>query len=127
MPTAVASVSKRAVAASLERSPIIGVVRHGNPAEAARQAREFAAGGLELVEITFTVPDAVALVGDLLAARGEGGPPWIGMGTVTTSARAHAAIAAGAEFIVTPNLDPEVAALARGAGLYLVLGALTPT
>ena len=127
MPTAVASVSKRAVAASLERSPIIGVVRHGNPAEAARQAREFAAGGLELVEITFTVPDAVALVGDLLAARGEGGPPWIGMGTVTTSERAHAAIAAGAEFIVTPNLDPEVAALARGAGLYLVLGALTPT
>jgi len=119
---------KEAVAESVARSPIVAVVRHRDPAEAARQARAFVAGGLEMIEVTFTVPDATRLVGELLAEReSASGPPWIGMGTVTTPERAAAAVAAGAEFVVTPNLDPEVAALARRAGLYLVLGALTPT
>jgi 2-dehydro-3-deoxyphosphogluconate aldolase/(4S)-4-hydroxy-2-oxoglutarate aldolase len=127
MMTAVATASKPAVAASVARAPIVAVVRHKERTEAARQARAFAAGGLELVEVTFTVPDATGLVRELLAERGAGGPPWIGMGTVTTPERARAAIAAGAEFLVTPNVDAQVAALAREAGLYLVIGALTPT
>ena len=120
--------SREAVAASVRRAPIVAVVRHRDRAEAARQARAFLASELELVEITFTVPDAPGLVRELLAERGEaGGPPWIGMGTVTTPERARAAIAAGAEFLVTPNLAPEVAALAHRAGLFLVMGALTPS
>jgi len=120
--------SREAVAASVRRAPIVAVVRHRDRAEAARQARAFLASELELVEITFTVPDAPGLVRELLAERGEaGGPPWIGMGTVTTPARAEAAVAAGAEFLVTPNLEAEVAALARRAGLFLVMGALTPS
>jgi 2-dehydro-3-deoxyphosphogluconate aldolase/(4S)-4-hydroxy-2-oxoglutarate aldolase len=49
------------------------------------------------------------------------------MGTVTTLARACEAVDAGAEFVVTPNCDPEVARTARQAGLFLVLGALTAT
>ena len=120
--------SREAVAASVRRAPIVAVVRHRDRAEASRQARAFLASELELVEITFTVPDAPGLVRELLAERGEaGGPPWIGMGTVTTPARAEAAVAAGAEFLVTPNLEAEVAALARRAGLFLVMGALTPS
>jgi 2-dehydro-3-deoxyphosphogluconate aldolase / (4S)-4-hydroxy-2-oxoglutarate aldolase len=127
MPSVAEAPSKQAVATSVARAPIVAVVRHKERAEAARQARAFVAGGLELVEVTFTVPGATELVRELLAERGPGGPPWIGMGTVTTPERARAAIDAGAEFLVTPNLDPEVAALARHAGLYLVLGALTPS
>ena len=127
MPSVAEAPSKQAVATSVARAPIVAVVRHRERGEAARQARAFVAGGLELVEVTFTVPGATELVRELLADRGPGGPPWIGMGTVTTPERARAAIDAGAEFLVTPNLDPEVAKLARQAGLYLVLGALTPT
>lgn len=115
------------VALSLRRAPVIGVVRTGSFEEAARQARLFAESGIELVEITFTVPDAPRLVRDLLAKRGSGGPPWIGMGTVTTAARAREAVTAGAEFLVSPNVSAEVARTAQGAGLFLVLGALTPT
>lgn len=122
------TIERRAdVAASLARAPIVGVVRTTDPAEAARQARAFMAGGVELVEVTFTVPEAPRLTRELLAARGGAGPPWIGMGTVTTAARARAAVAAGAEFLVSPNASPEVAREARQAGLFLVLGALTPT
>jgi 2-dehydro-3-deoxyphosphogluconate aldolase / (4S)-4-hydroxy-2-oxoglutarate aldolase len=113
------------VALSLRRAPVIGVVRTASTEEAARQARLFADSGIELVEITFTVPDATRLLRELLAGRGPGGPPWFGMGTVTTADRARQAVTAGAEFIVTPNVSSEVARIARGAGLFLVLGALT--
>jgi 2-dehydro-3-deoxyphosphogluconate aldolase/(4S)-4-hydroxy-2-oxoglutarate aldolase len=118
------------VARSLATAPLVGVVRTPSPVEAARQARALWTAGVELVEITFTVPAAPQLVRELLAERSSGaagGPPWIGMGTVTTAERAEQAVAAGAEFLVTPNVSPEVAAVARRAGLFLILGALTPT
>src|SRR3954467_2376996 len=115
------------VALSLRRAPIIGVVRPASRDEAAAQARSLAASGVELVEITFTVPGASGLVRELLAGRSSEGPPWFGMGTVTTAARAREAVAAGAEFIVTPNVSAEVARQVRQAGLFLVMGALTPT
>jgi len=116
-----------AVARSLQRSPIVGVVRTRTVEEAAGQARLFAESGIELVEITFSVPGATGLVRELLARRDSGGPPWIGMGTVTTAARAREAVAAGAEFLVTPNVSADVARIAREAGLFLILGALTAT
>jgi 2-dehydro-3-deoxyphosphogluconate aldolase/(4S)-4-hydroxy-2-oxoglutarate aldolase len=131
MPTTVQS--RSLVAHSLLLKPIIGVVRTAATAEAARQARALAAAGIGLVEITFTVPDAASLVRDLLRELGDapgpgaGGRPWIGMGTVTTRERARQALAAGAEFLVSPNVDAAVAAEARDSGVFLVMGALTPT
>jgi 2-dehydro-3-deoxyphosphogluconate aldolase / (4S)-4-hydroxy-2-oxoglutarate aldolase len=113
------------VASSLRHAPIIGVVRTGSLEEASRQANGLAASGIELVEITFSVPGGSGLVRELLARRGGDGPPWFGMGTVTTAARAREAVAAGAEFLVTPNVSPEVAREARQAGVFLVMGALT--
>jgi 2-dehydro-3-deoxyphosphogluconate aldolase/(4S)-4-hydroxy-2-oxoglutarate aldolase len=124
--------SRTLVAHSLRSKPIIGVVRTGSTVEAERQARALAGAGIELIEITFTVPGASALVRRLrqeLAGRDPagGGPPWIGMGTVTTAARAAEALAAEAEFLVSPNVDRAVAEAARQAGRFLVMGALTPT
>lgn len=116
-----------AVATSLADAPVIGVVRTKSKAEAARQARLFIAGGLQLIEITFSVPEATELVRELIDERDGTGPPWIGMGTVTDEPRAQAAVDAGTEFIVSPNASSEVAKVARQAGTYLVLGALTCT
>ncbi|HEX2225416.1 MAG TPA: hypothetical protein VHN15_14540 [Thermoanaerobaculia bacterium] len=123
---------KNHIAASLDRAPIIAVVRTKSLEEAARQARLFASAGIELVEVTFTVPGASGLVRELLAERHGGdprrpGPPYFGMGTVTTADRAREAVTAGAEFLVTPNVSSDVARVARGAGLFLVMGALTAT
>jgi 2-dehydro-3-deoxyphosphogluconate aldolase/(4S)-4-hydroxy-2-oxoglutarate aldolase len=115
------------VASGLRRSPIIGVVRTSSRDEAAIQARSLAAFGVELVEVTFTVPGASGLLRELLAERGGEGPPFFGMGTATTAARAREAAAAGSEFLVTPNVSAEVAKEARNAGMFLVMGALTPT
>jgi 2-dehydro-3-deoxyphosphogluconate aldolase/(4S)-4-hydroxy-2-oxoglutarate aldolase len=115
------------VAASLAGAPVIGVVRTHDHEEARRQAEAYLDGGLQLVEITFTVPNATDLVRALRSGREGDGPPWIGMGTVTSAARAEAAVEAGAEFIVSPNCSETVARVAQQAGTYLVLGALTPT
>lgn len=115
-----------AVANSLAEVPLVGVVRTTSAAEAERQARLFVHGGVRMIEITFTVPDAPELVRRLAAERGDGA--WrIGMGTVTDADRARRAVAAGAEFVVTPNVSAEVARLVRDAGAYLIVGALTPT
>ena len=109
------------------QSPVIGVVRTDDREAARAQAKALLAAGLELVEITFTVPEAADLVRELLALRGGEGPPWIGMGTVTSVSRAREAVNAGAEFLVTPNVGAEVGAAARAADLFWVCGALTPT
>lgn len=118
---------RQAVATSLARSPVVGVVRTKSFTDAFRQASLFAQGGIELVEVTFTVPQAVKLVSELLDSRRGGGPPWFGMGTVTTLERARSALAAGAEFIVSPNTNADVADTTLRADTYLILGALTPT
>lgn len=115
------------VAESFDNAPVVGVVRTETREEAATLARSFIAGGLELIEITFTVPDATGVVEELLQERHGEGPPWIGMGTVTTATRAEQALDAGAEFIVSPNVSRGVAELARRADVFLVLGALTCT
>jgi 2-dehydro-3-deoxyphosphogluconate aldolase/(4S)-4-hydroxy-2-oxoglutarate aldolase len=115
------------IAASFSSAPVVGVVRTPSLEEAEVQAHTFVEGGLELVEITFTVPEAAKLIGRLLGERDGEGPPWIGAGTVTDPDRAGAAIDAGAEFIVTPNVSSEVAEIARDSGVFLILGALTAT
>lgn len=118
---------RAAVAATIASAPVVGVVRTGSRDEAATIAAALIDGGIQLVEITFTVPGATDLVRRLLVERADGGPPWIGMGTVTGRDRAESAVAAGAEFVVSPNADAEVAAVARAADRYLILGALTCT
>ncbi|MFP3941717.1 MAG: bifunctional 4-hydroxy-2-oxoglutarate aldolase/2-dehydro-3-deoxy-phosphogluconate aldolase [Thermoanaerobaculia bacterium] len=119
--------AKPDVAESFARAPVVGVVRTSSRDEAATVARAFIEGGLELIEITFTVPGAAELVRQLRSARKGSGPPWVGMGTVTSAARARAALEAGAEFVVTPNTKRPVAELVHDADVFLVVGALTPT
>lgn len=115
------------VAECLREAPIIGVVRTHSFDEARSQAESFVAGGIALIEITFTVPDGPELVRRLQAERGGGAPPCIGMGTVTDENRAREALEAGAEFIVSPNAHAGVAEVANAADVFLVVGALTPT
>ncbi len=116
-----------AVAATIASAPVVAVVRTDSREEAAGVATTLIEGGIQLIEITFTVPGATELVRQLLAERGGDGPPWIGMGTVSGRERAESAVAAGAEFVVSPNVDPGVAAVANAAGRYLIVGALTCT
>lgn len=82
-------------------------------------------GGVGTVEITTTVPSCFEMIRGLRASTGARHP--IGVGTVWDPGAVQEAKEAGAAFVVTPVLLPEVAEACRQHDLLCVLGALTPT
>ena len=112
--------------AAVQRSPIFAVVRTDNLADAQREADLFIRGGLELIEVTFSVPGATDMVRELISQRPDDANYLVGMGTVTTHSRAVDAVAAGAEFIVSPNTSAHVAAVANDADTCLLYTSPSP-
>jgi 2-dehydro-3-deoxyphosphogluconate aldolase/(4S)-4-hydroxy-2-oxoglutarate aldolase len=109
----------------LERVGLIPVLRARNTKQALAVVHAMIAGGVTVVEVTMTCPDAC---GVLRALKDQYGPNvLLGSGTVTRPQDAEATIAAGAEFVVSPSLHPEVIAATKAAHKLSVPGALTPT
>src|SRR5512143_2485241 len=107
----------------LREQRLVAVIRAPSPAAALGAAHAVAAGGLKLLEITFTVPDAPLVMSEMASEPGV----VVGAGTVLTAAQARAALAAGARFIIAPNLSREVADEAVRAGVMYCPGAYTTT
>jgi 2-dehydro-3-deoxyphosphogluconate aldolase/(4S)-4-hydroxy-2-oxoglutarate aldolase len=104
---------------------IIAVVRTQRADQVAPACRALLAGGIRALEITLTVPGALELIAQV---RNDLGPDAVlGAGTVLTSVQARSAIAAGAEFIVSPIIRRDVLEAAHEAGRPVMLGAYTPT
>src|SRR5579859_1871524 len=108
----------------MERVGLIPVLRAKNAKQAHAVVEAMIAGGVTVVEVTMTVPGAVDLLREL---KREHSTILLGSGTVTTAKQAEATIEAGAEFVVSPSLHPEVIAATRAAGKLSIPGALTPT
>ena len=104
---------------------IIPVVRASSLEEANRAVEAICAGGIPVVEITMTVPNAVTVIREL--AQKRGGDVLIGAGTVTNAEQAESCIRAGAQFLVSPGLAISVLAVARAHEKLAIPGALTPT
>ncbi len=109
----------------LERVGLIPVLRVRNAAQAHAVVKAMMAGGVPIVEVTMTVPGAVDVLKEL--KREYGTKLLLGSGTVTTAEQAEATIEAGAEFVVSPSLHPEVVALTKARGKISIPGALSPT
>ncbi len=109
----------------IERVGLIPVLRARHAAQAHAVVKAMMAGGVSIVEVTMTVPGAVDLLKELAAEYA--GRILLGSGTVTTAAEAEATIDAGAEFVVSPSLHPEVIAATKERGKVSIPGALTPT
>jgi 2-dehydro-3-deoxyphosphogluconate aldolase/(4S)-4-hydroxy-2-oxoglutarate aldolase len=104
---------------------ILAVVRAPGIPDPAELCAALASAGIRAVEFTFTTPNLPAVLAAASEARAAG--QHIGAGTVVTAEQAIAAIDAGAEFLVTPAVRPEVAIVAERRGVPIFLGALTPT
>lgn len=104
-------------------SGVIAVIRLNRSRGLTGAARALAAGGVAAIEVTMTTPGALDAIA---SARADGGKAVIGAGTVLTPQQATEAIAAGAEFLVSPAIDDDVAQIAKNAGVPYVPGALTP-
>lgn len=104
---------------------LIGIIRMKRYHHAVEIAEALARGGLSVLEYTMSGEGALDCVTQVRAALGD--RVCVGAGTVLDAADAEAAIAAGARFIVTPAVVPDVIAVCRGHGVPVVCGALTPT
>jgi len=111
--------------ATIAADRILAVVRAPRIPDPAELCAALASGGIRAVEFTFTTPNLPGILAAAAHARVAG--QHIGAGTVVTAEQAEAAIDAGAEFLVTPAVRPEVAAVAERRGVPVFLGAFTPT
>jgi 2-dehydro-3-deoxyphosphogluconate aldolase / (4S)-4-hydroxy-2-oxoglutarate aldolase len=109
----------------IEEIGIVPVIRSPSADVAFRAVEAIIAGGIPICEITMTVPDAPALIRDLVARLGD--RALIGAGTVLDAAAANICLQAGAAFLVGPGLDLDVVAVARKHDVPVMPGALTPT
>jgi 2-dehydro-3-deoxyphosphogluconate aldolase/(4S)-4-hydroxy-2-oxoglutarate aldolase len=91
-------------------SGLVAVVRAENSDQAAGITEACAGGGVAAVEITFTVPGAAKLISEL-STRCTHEQILIGAGTVLDPETACTAILCGAQFVVSPSLNPETARL----------------
>ncbi len=104
---------------------IIPVVRASSVEEANRAVEAICAGGIPVVEITMTVPNAITVIRELVQRCG--GDVLIGAGTVTNAEQAESCVRAGAQFLVSPGLSTSVLSVARVNNRLAIPGALTPT
>lgn len=109
----------------IERVGLIPVLRAKSTAQGRAVVEAMIAGGVNIVEVTMTVPGAIDLLREL--KREYGDELLLGSGTVTTAEQAQATIDAGAEFVVSPSLHPEVIRVTKGNKKISCPGALTPT
>ncbi len=109
----------------LEELGLVPVVRAPSAGLAIRAARALREGGIDVLEITMTVPNALEVMRELTRTLGD--RAIIGAGTVLDEFSARACIEAGAEFVVSPGLDLETVRAAHALGKPVIPGALTPT
>jgi 2-dehydro-3-deoxyphosphogluconate aldolase/(4S)-4-hydroxy-2-oxoglutarate aldolase len=104
---------------------IIPVVRASSADEAMQAIDAIRAGGIDVLEITMTVPGAVDVIREVSSKYGD--EALVGAGTVLDPETAQACIDAGARFIVSPALNLDTIALCRKLDVPIMPGALSPT
>ena len=104
---------------------VLAVLRAPSPESALEAAEAIIAGGITGIEVTYSTPDAPAVIRELIRRHGD--DAYIGAGTVTTAAQATAAADAGAAFLVSPGTLPDLTRAMLDTGRVVMTGALTPT
>jgi 2-dehydro-3-deoxyphosphogluconate aldolase / (4S)-4-hydroxy-2-oxoglutarate aldolase len=117
--------SRERVLGRIRELGLVPVVRAESADLAAQAIEAIRAGGVDVLEITMTVPGAVRLIEDLAARYAK--QAIVGAGTVLDAETARACILAGAQFVVSPALNLETIGICRRYGVPVFPGALTPT
>jgi 2-dehydro-3-deoxyphosphogluconate aldolase/(4S)-4-hydroxy-2-oxoglutarate aldolase len=104
---------------------IVAIIRLKEPAELVHIASAIEAGGVRVIEFTMGTPNALDAIHQIAADWGD--RILLGAGTVLDPETGRAAILAGAQFLVAPNLNPALIELARRYNKIIIPGAFTPT
>ncbi|MFO7664837.1 MAG: bifunctional 4-hydroxy-2-oxoglutarate aldolase/2-dehydro-3-deoxy-phosphogluconate aldolase [Chloroflexota bacterium] len=117
--------SKQETLNRLHELGIVAVIRGPSPELTVRMVEALVVGGVTGIEITYTTPNAIAVVREL--DRTFGNDILLGMGTLTAPEQATEAQTAGARYLVSPVTDEALGRAMVGTGLPVMIGALTPT
>jgi 2-dehydro-3-deoxyphosphogluconate aldolase/(4S)-4-hydroxy-2-oxoglutarate aldolase len=104
---------------------VVAVIRANSKDQLVGITEALLAGGVPGIEVTMSTPKAISGI-EMLADR-FGDRAVIGVGTVIDAATARDAIAAGAQFVVSPVFDEQIVSTTRRYGKIAIPGAFTPT
>ncbi len=106
-------------------SGLVAIIRAPSGEQLVEVAQALLEGGIDIIEVTFTVPGVLDIIKDVRQALGD--RILLGAGTVLDPESARAAILAGAEFIVTPTVNRDVIELCHRYDKLVMPGGFTPT
>jgi len=109
----------------IEACRIIAIIRANSANELIEAAAAIHAGGVDVIEVTMTTPNALQVISDVAAAYGDA--VLVGAGSVLDAETARAVMLAGAEFIVSPVTKPAVIEICNRYSKVVIPGAFTPT
>jgi 2-dehydro-3-deoxyphosphogalactonate aldolase len=118
--------NKDQMSAAMKKCPVVAILRGITPDEVVEVCQALADGGIGLIEITMNSPEAlksIKLAADYFADSAVG----IGAGTVLTPQDVEGVAAAGGEYIISPDCNPEVIKRTKELGLLSLPGIFTAT
>jgi 2-dehydro-3-deoxyphosphogluconate aldolase / (4S)-4-hydroxy-2-oxoglutarate aldolase len=116
---------RRSSLARVFDSGLVAILRAPTGQRLADVAEALLAGGVDVVEVTFTVPGAAGVLEQVADRLGD--RVLLGAGSVLDTETARIAMLAGAEFIVSPTVNLDVIEMCRRYGKPVMPGAMTPT
>lgn len=119
------SLDRAAVVARIKTERTVAVIRTDSTERALRVADAVIAGGFRAVEITYSFPEAASAITKL--AESNENDLLIGAGTILDRQQVREAVAAGARFLVSPCVLPDVISAAHELQVTIIPGAFTPT
>jgi len=117
--------SRTDITAAIEELGVVAVIRLQDPRALHGVVQALAEGGVRALEVTMTVPRAIELIAELAPTLPQGF--LLGAGTVLDAATARRAVAAGAQFIVSPVFRSEVISAGHEQGVPVMPGCFTAT
>ena len=109
----------------IEACGIVAIIRANSANELIDAAAAIHAGGVDVIEVTMTTPNALQVISDVSSAYGDA--VLVGAGSVLDAETARAVMLAGAEFIVSPVTKMDVIEICNRYGKVVIPGAFTPT
>jgi len=104
---------------------VVAIIRADNSEQLIDASRALIEGGISGIEVTMTTPNALKVIADVCKVFGD--KALVGVGSVLDVKTAQAALDAGAEYVVTPVLKPEVIAFCRSVDKPIFAGCYSPT
>ena len=117
--------TKLAQMQQIEVCGIVAIIRANSANELIKAAEAIQAGGVNVIEVTMTTPNALQVISDVSSAYGD--TVLVGAGSVLDAETARAVMLAGAEFIVSPVTKADVIEICNRYGKVVIPGAFTPT